>query len=86
MPVRRFRTVEELNQPIWRQPGDPALFRAIAALWAEGHRTFARRFPPGVHRYRSIEELNAATERWQAEQVERLQAERERPPGSGEER
>jgi hypothetical protein len=71
MPVRRFRSVEELNQPRWREPGDPALYRAIESLWAAGQRSFERRFPPGVHRYRSIEELDAATERWMREAFER---------------
>jgi type III restriction enzyme len=64
MPVRRFRSVEEMNQPRWRQPGDPELYAAIAALWRLGARTGQRRFPPGVHKHRSIEELNATTERW----------------------
>jgi len=57
MPVRKFRNVEELNQPIWRRPGDPALFRAIAAVWAFARSTRPRRFPPGVRKFRSIEEM-----------------------------
>lgn len=71
MPVRKFRTVEALNQPVWRTPGAPELFRAIEALWTAGMRLQGRRFPPGVHKYRSIEELNAQVERWQQEHVER---------------
>jgi hypothetical protein len=66
MPVRRFRTVADMSAPIWRQPGDPALYRAIAALWRSGQRTVAPRFPPGVYRHRSIEELNDQTEHWAA--------------------
>lgn len=38
MPVRKFRTVDELNQPIWRLPGDPALYRTIAELEAHADR------------------------------------------------
>jgi hypothetical protein len=64
MPIRKFRNAEQMNQPQWRQPGDPDLYRAIARLWAFGQRTSRRRFPPGVHRYRSIEELGAQTTRW----------------------
>jgi hypothetical protein len=64
MPVRKFRNVDQMNQPQWREPGDPHLYRAIARLWAFGQRTRRRRFPPGVHRYRSIEELAAQTIRW----------------------
>ena len=67
MTVRRFRSVEELNQPLWRTPGDPELYVAIAALWRLGARTGARRFPPGVHKHRSITDLDAAVERWAVE-------------------
>ena len=64
MPVRRFRSVEEMNQPHWREPGDPELYDAIASLWAFGARTVGHRFPPGVYKHRSIESLNARTEEW----------------------
>ena len=63
MPVRKFRSVEELNQPVWRQPGDAALYRTMAGLWDTGRRLRARRFEPGVSRFRSIAELEAAADR-----------------------
>jgi len=53
-----------MNQPRWRGPGDPDLYRTIARVWAFGRRTNRRRFPPGVHRYRSIEQLDAQTAGW----------------------
>ena len=71
MPVRKFRSVQAMNQPVWRTPGDPALFRAIEGLWTAGMRTQGRRFPPGVHKYRSVEELDAQVQRWQQEHIER---------------
>ena len=73
MPVHRFRSAEEMNQPRWREPGDPELLRAIAAVWDFGRRTMPRRFPPGVYRHRSIESLNAQTEAWAAEAFEAVQ-------------
>ena len=30
MPVRKFRHVEQMNQPHGREPGDPDLYRTIA--------------------------------------------------------
>jgi hypothetical protein len=72
MPVRRFRSVEEMNRPQWREPGSPELVRAIAALWTAGLRLHRRRFPPGVYRHRSIEELDAQTARWSADHVRSL--------------
>ena len=76
MPVRKFRSVEEMNQPIWRRPGDPELYRAIASVWEFGRRTNPRRFPPGVHKYRSIEEMSRARDQWEAEHVAGLQRQR----------
>jgi hypothetical protein len=64
MPVRKFGSAEEMNRQQWRQPGDAALYRAIAAVWEFGRRVRPRRFPPGVYRHRSIAELNEQTERW----------------------
>lgn len=60
MPVRKFRSVEELNRPIWRRPGDPALFRAVAAVWDFGRSTRRQGFSPGVRKFRSIEEMKAS--------------------------
>ena len=60
MPVRKFRSAEEMNQPLWREPGDPELYRAIRAVWDFGHRTSTRRSTPGVQKFRSIEEMKAA--------------------------
>ncbi|MEO8680200.1 MAG: hypothetical protein ABI665_14210 [Vicinamibacterales bacterium] len=77
MPVFKFRSVEAMNQPHWRTPGDPALFAAIAELWSSGARMQNRRFPPGVHRYRSIEELDAQVEAWHRAHVDKRAAERD---------
>jgi len=60
MTVRRFRSVEEMNQPVWRKPNDPELYRAVKATWQFGMRTRTRRFRPGVRRFRSIEEMSSS--------------------------
>jgi hypothetical protein len=67
MPVRKFRSVEDMSQPVWRAPGDPALYRTIVALWDVGVRTSHRRYPPGVHKHRSIAEMQQTQESWAAD-------------------
>lgn len=62
MPVRRFRTAEEMNRLVWRTPGSAELLEAIRNVWEFGRRTSRRRFRPGVYRYRSIEEMQKALE------------------------
>lgn len=64
MPVRKFRSIDEMKGEIWRQPGDPELVRAMARLWDIGVRTSRRRYPRGVHRHRSLEEMQAVQETW----------------------
>jgi hypothetical protein len=82
MPVRRFRSAEEMNQPRWREPGDPALVRAIASVWGFGQRTVARHFPPGIYRHRSIESLNEQTDAWAASDFEAFRRARPQPGGN----
>lgn len=70
MPIRKFRSVADMERAKWREPGDPILYRTIARLWQYGQRTSGYRFPPGVYRHRSIDELNAQTEQWSIAHVE----------------
>ena len=53
-----------MKAPRWREPGDPDVLRAMAALWSVGRRTSTRRYPPGVHKHASIEAMQLALERW----------------------
>jgi hypothetical protein len=64
VPVRKFRSVADMDGPAWHAPGDPRLFDAIRALWDLAARTLEPRFPPGVHKHRSIGEMNARADAW----------------------
>ncbi len=65
MPIRKFRSIEEMKSTSrWRKPGDPELFRAMAGLWDIAHRTRTRRFPPGVHKHASLEEMQRVQQQW----------------------
>ena len=79
MPVRKFRSIEEMKRdhPIWRRPGDPVLYRAIALVWEVARRTNPRRFPPGVYKYRSIQEMDRAQEQLLAEHIAELRRQRQ---------
>ena len=60
MPVHRFRSVEEMGDNAWLDPDDPRLPRVIRAVWERSRRLAPPRSRPGVRRFRSIEEKNAA--------------------------
>jgi hypothetical protein len=65
MPVRKFRTLQEAEDSLWYEPGDPRLWRAIARVWDFGARTAGYRFPPGVYKLRSIEDANRLRDEWE---------------------
>ncbi len=65
MPVRRFRSVEEMEQTVWMDRDDPRLWPTIKALWELSARLCPLHFPPGVYRHRSTEAMNRQTEAWE---------------------
>jgi hypothetical protein len=80
MPIYKYRSIEEMDAHTWRRPGDPELYRAIAFVWDLARRTNPRRFSPGVHKYRSIAEMNVADDqRLEAHIATRASARGRRP-------
>ncbi len=84
MPVRRFRSIEEMKREAhWFEAGTPALWHAMARVWDLGRRTAHRRFPPGVYRHPSIDSLQALSERWAEAQFSEFQRATTRRETSG---
>jgi hypothetical protein len=84
MPVRKFRNMAEMvemEDSLWRSPGDPDLWRAIDRVWRFAATTCPRRFPPGVYRHRSIEEAKRQREVWAEEDFRALWKRRGIDPG-----
>lgn len=59
MPVRKFRSVEEMKTLAWRRPGDPELARALASVWSFGRRLRPSPLQPGVRKFKSIAEMKS---------------------------
>ena len=79
MPVRKFRSIEEMNafddEQLRRD--DPNLVSRIKAHWDTWqHLIPPLNVPKGVHKFRSIEEMNAFKERYENERIDRMRAER----------
>jgi hypothetical protein len=65
MPVRKFRSVEEMEQGKWIPPGSEEFSRAVRAVfWIAATFSPLRKVPPGVHKFRSIEEAQARKKTW----------------------
>jgi hypothetical protein len=73
LPIRKFHTIEEMNaadRERWIFTGDPRIPRRIEGL----HRFSGGLIPPlnipkGVHKFRSIEEMNGFKDRYIVERI-----------------
>jgi hypothetical protein len=68
---RANRSVEDMNRTDWMAPNDPRLPAAIRSCWALAARLAPAQFPPGVHKYPSVEDMAAARDAWEAEMATR---------------
>jgi hypothetical protein len=78
MPVYKYRHVADMEDRSWREPGDPALFRAIRGTWDFARRTTRPRFPPGVYKHASILEAEQLREVWERANFEAFRLRRAR--------
>lgn len=64
MPVRKFQSLDEATRSLWLDSGDPRIWEAVVRRWRL-HRFFAtgrvRPLPPGVSKYRSVDEKQQRT-------------------------
>ena len=74
MPVRKFRSIDEMGDNTWLDADDPRLATVIRAVWDRSRRFHRPRPRVGVRKYRSIDAMNAADQAWEAQ--------REVSPGS----
>ena len=65
MPVRRFRSVEEMEGNTCHDRNDPRLFRAIQNTWEFAQRVTQPQFPPGVYKHRNVEEAEELRQVWE---------------------
>lgn len=72
MPVKKIRSLQEMEDSLWHEPGEPALWRAIRSVWSFAARTCPRRFPSGVYKHRNIEEAQRQREIWEEEDFQEL--------------
>lgn len=76
MPLKKYRSLEEMRDDLTRVPTGADLAARIDALWRRAWALAPRRYPKGVFKFRSIEEAQAHREQVTAENVARLRRER----------
>ncbi|MEJ7599421.1 MAG: hypothetical protein WKG01_16055 [Kofleriaceae bacterium] len=78
MTVTRYRDVADMPAPPAREPQDPTTYARIRDLWQFSSRLVPALYPPGVYRYRSVEDSNVARERATIDRMRIIRAARVR--------
>jgi hypothetical protein len=73
MPIKKFRDVSEMKQTAY-PVGSRELLAATRNAWGFSERVCPLRFPPGVHKHRSIEDAQQLQIQWQQANVRAQQA------------
>lgn len=76
MPVYKYRQVSDMEDRVWRAPGDPGLFQAMRETWELAGRMTQACFPPGVYLHPSLAAAEALRETWERENFESFHARR----------
>jgi hypothetical protein len=83
MPVRKYRSVEEMPDATWRPALAPGNIPAALQVSALALRFAPAQFPPGVYRYRSVEDASEARVRWERTASSRHSRSGPESPGGG---
>lgn len=83
MPVSRYRDVSDMPPPERGDPAEPATQARIKALWRFATRRLPPLFPPGVYRFRSIADSQAARDTAAITRMRAVRAARRRDPDQG---
>lgn len=79
MPIKKYRTIEEMNaddKMLWCDKPDDAYWRRLDNLWKRTKAIDPRKYPKGIFKFRTIEEMNEHREALLTEHVRALQARR----------
>ena len=71
MPVRKYRSVEDMPGVRPLRPLDPANLRIACELSELAYALHPWRFEPGVRKFRSVEEASLHRQAWEKRQIRR---------------
>ena len=79
MPFKKYRSIEAMGadrRDLWRDQLDAECLRRMDQLWRRSAQLADRKYPKGIFKFRSIEEMQAHREEMERENIERLRRER----------
>lgn len=77
MPVWKYRSIEEMPEA-WVMNRNVPVGRRVRAMMRMGNYAGPLEMPRGVHKFRSIEELQADRRKYERERIQRIRARNER--------
>ena len=76
MPVKKYRSVEEMPGPSALPPLDPENLESALSLTEVACRMSPWRFEPGIHKFRSVDEANRSRAAWETRLIREKQGTR----------
>ena len=64
MPIEKFRSLDAIHQAVRIRTGTEEHSRALRSVFWMARLSPEQRFPPGVYKYRSLEEAQAQRQSW----------------------
>lgn len=76
MPVYKYKTFEEAERALWNFHADEAHFKRVAELWDFADRLNPITYPPGIFKFKTIEEANRHREGIELAHAKKIRQER----------
>lgn len=64
LPLQKFRSLKEAEQALWCDHPDDAYLDRLERWWSIVDQLSPRSYPPGVRKYRSLEEADRDRQKW----------------------
>lgn len=71
MPVRKFRSPSDMSATVGVPEDDPRLFGIVSGVLQWATSMVQPSFPPGVYKHRTLASLNAQSEQWEHDRIQR---------------
>ena len=72
MPVYKYKTFEKAKKALWNFYPDAAYFEQVADLWDTADKLCPISYPPGVFKFKSINDADKQRKEWEIAHAKRI--------------
>ena len=76
MPVYKYKTFKEADYALWNFHPDEAYYKQVADLWDFADKLNPIRYPPGIFKFKTIEEANRHRKEFEMAHAKKLRQKR----------